>query len=145
MPRMNGGCHCGNIAVEMTLVDMPDSYRPRACDCDFCRKHGASYVSDTRGSLMIRIRDERESNRYRQGSGSAECLLCRNCGVLVAILYRGDEQLYGAVNAAALATPTGFGPEQIVSPRILSESEKVTRWRDIWFADVQVTHGAHVA
>jgi hypothetical protein len=29
-----------------------------------------------------------------------------------------------------------FGPEQAVSPKLLSPDQKVRRWRDIWFPDV---------
>jgi hypothetical protein len=37
--------------------------------------HGASYVSDAQGSVLIGIQDERQSNKYRQGSGIADFLL----------------------------------------------------------------------
>jgi hypothetical protein len=33
---------------------------------------------------------------------------------------------------------TLFGTEQSVSPANLSEGEKVKRWQDIWFSDVNV-------
>jgi hypothetical protein len=99
MQRVGGGCHCGNIRVELELTRTAGTYNPRACDCDFCRKHRAAYVSDPQGSLLILIRDERDSGRYAQGSGQAELLLCRNCGVLVSPLYRQAGRLYAAVNA----------------------------------------------
>jgi hypothetical protein len=139
MHRVSGGCHCGNILIDLELARTPREYNPRACDCDFCRKHCAAYVSDPQGSLFIRIKDERDSGKYRQGSGRAECLLCRNCGVLVGALYRSDGRLHGAVNVKAIAVRTSFGAEQPVSPKKLSESEKVKRWREIWFSNVNVT------
>ena len=74
MSRLTGGCHCGNIAVSVELTRAPDAYHPRACDCDFCRKHGASWVSDPQGSLRIRIREESDVNRYTQGAGIAGML-----------------------------------------------------------------------
>ena len=138
MYRMSGGCHCGNILVDLELARAPDTYNPRACDCDFCRKHCAAYVSDSRGSLLIRIKDERHSGRYPQGSGIAECLLCTNCGVLVGALYRNDGRLYAAVNVKVVDGRTNFGAEQPVSPKTLSASEKVNRWQDIWFANVSI-------
>lgn len=57
------------VAIELTRA--PATYNPRACDCDLCRKHGAAYVSDAQGSLVIRIKDARARGKYRQGSGKA--------------------------------------------------------------------------
>jgi hypothetical protein len=137
MHHLEGGCHCGNIAVELELPRSPATYHPRACDCEFCRKHGAAYVSDPQGALRIRIRDERHAGRYTQGSGLAELLLCRNCGVLAAALYAGHGRLYATVNARILdAAGTQFAAEQPVSPQTLSAGEKIQRWQDIWFSNV---------
>jgi hypothetical protein len=138
MHELSGGCHCGNIVVRVRLSRVPDSYSPRACDCDFCRKHGAAYLSDTAGSLTIHIRNPRDSSSYRQGSGAAECLVCRNCGVLIAALYRGAEQSYATVNVRILETGASFAAEQPVSPHKLSEAEKIQRWQQLWFANVEV-------
>ena len=138
MYRVSGGCHCGNILVDLEFVRATDTYNPRACDCDFCRKHCASYVSDAQGSLLIRIKDERQSGKYHQGSGIAECLFCTTCGVLVGALYRDDARLYAAVNVKVVDGRTKFGAEQPVSPKTLSDSEKVKRWQDIWFSNVRI-------
>jgi hypothetical protein len=135
--ELMGGCHCGNVVLLVELSQPPESYSPRACDCDFCCKHAAAYVSDPRGSLTIRIRDARLHQRYRQGSGQAECLLCTSCGVYVAALYQGPAgSLYGTVNIRALQRDASFAAAKSVSPKLLSESEKVERWRTIWFAGV---------
>lgn len=144
MHGASGGCHCGNVLVELELSRAPGTYHPRACDCDFCRKHGAAYLSDPQGSLLIRIKDERRSGSYRQGSGTAEFLLCKDCGVLVGVLYRSDAGIHGAVNARAIDRIDGqasFGPEQPVSPRTLAAGDKVKRWRDVWFPGVRVVTG----
>lgn len=100
--------------------------------------HAAAYVSDPGGKLIITFRDRRESNSYRQGSGSAEFLICRKCGVLAAVVYLEGERLYGTVNAKAIANSEAFGREVPVSPRKLATDEKRARWKDIWFADVSI-------
>jgi hypothetical protein len=138
MHKASGGCHCGNIRVDLELTRAPGTYIPRACDCDFCRKHGAAYVSDAHGSVLIRIKDPGKSGKYRQGSGLAEFLLCKNCGVLVGVLHRGEHGLYAAVNVNATDVRTDFGTEQPVSPKNLSGSEKTQRWQEIWFANVKL-------
>lgn len=136
MHALSGGCHCGNILLELELSQAPEEHRPRACDCDFCRKHAAAYVSDPVGSLLIRIQDATLTGRYRQGSAQAEFLLCSRCGVLTAVLYEIAGRVHGAVNARACAA--AFGPEQTVSPRLLAPGEKNQRWQDLWFTGVRV-------
>lgn len=136
--NVKGGCHCGNITMDIELSRVPGAYGPRACDCDFCQKHGASYVSDPHGSVRIFIKDQHDSGKYRQGSALAEFLHCKNCGVLVAALYENAGRLYAAVNASALNARTDFGEQSPVSPKKLSDAEKVRRWQDFWFSDVSI-------
>jgi hypothetical protein len=136
--RLAGRCHCGNIRVTVDLTDAPAAYAPRACDCEFCRKHGAAWVSDPQGSLLIQIRNEGDTGRYAQGAGIAEMLLCRNCGVLVGALWR-ERRLYGVVNVSVLDERAAFADPQQVSPRTLSADAKRSRWQSIWFANVTLT------
>lgn len=56
----------------MELPHASCAYHPRACDCDFCRKHGAAYISDPQGAVRIQVKDAQQLGRYRQGSGIAE-------------------------------------------------------------------------
>lgn len=138
MHSVSGGCHCGNILLDLRLANEPASYNPRACDCAFCRKHGAAYVSDARGSLRVRISDERRIGTYRQGSELAEMLLCTHCGVLVGALYRTEGQIYATVNVRVIEGTESFGTEQPVSPKKLSGDAKVARWKDLWFSNVEL-------
>jgi hypothetical protein len=138
MHKLNGSCHCGNIRVEMELLRTPASYNPRVCDCDFCRKHGASYVSDAQGSMRLQVKDLLQSNKYHQGSGIADCIICRNCGVLLGIVHQGDGRLYGAINSKIIDGNTVFGKEVPVSPKTLPDDKKIKRWKELWFADVSI-------
>lgn len=65
MNTERAGCHCNNIAVEVTLSGDLAEYTPRACDCDFCIKNGAAYVSDAKGKLEVKIRNPEESTVYK--------------------------------------------------------------------------------
>lgn len=138
MHKLKGGCHCGNIKIEVALVRAPKEYIPRACDCEFCRKHGASYISDPDGSLVMRVRDD-QLKIYRQGSGTAEMLICANCGVLVGGAYRSEGHVFAAINTKTIDGDTRFGEGQPVSPKVLSSEEKVERWRRLWFSNVSIT------
>lgn len=135
-----GGCHCGNITFEMRLADTPGSYGPRSCDCSFCVKHSASYISDPGGRLKLWIKDREYTSIYRQGGETADFLLCSVCGVLVAVMYDDHEKLYATVNLRALDDPSLYGQTTVGSPRKLNDGEKVQRWRSLWFTDVEINH-----
>jgi len=135
MFELKGGCHCGNVHINFQLSRHPGSYNPRACDCGFCLKHGAAYVSDPAGTLRIEARDSQKLGRYRQGSGTAECLLCTNCGVLVGVAYQENGRTLATVNYRAVEGAR-FGNEVTVSPKKLGVAEKVTRWKELWFPNV---------
>lgn len=137
MYQLSGGCHCGNVAIDIELSREPSTVAPLVCDCDFCRLHGAAYISDAQGSIRFQIDDDEALVIYRQGSKQAEFLLCRHCGVLLGVLYRDAEQHYVAVNARTIDAPTGFGADQQVSPKALSAGEKTRRWRELWFTRVE--------
>jgi [ribosomal protein S5]-alanine N-acetyltransferase len=136
MPDVDGGCYCGNLRLTVTFSQDLSAYAPRACDCDFCRKHGAAYVSDPQGALRIHVRRGHELRRFRQGSNTAEMLLCSRCGVLVGALYQEPDGLFGTLNVRSLDERAAFGAEQSVSPKMLSADRKVQRWREIWFSRV---------
>ena len=142
MHSISGGCHCGNIQVDLDLAGEPASYHPRACDCSFCRKHGAAYVSDAQGSLRIRIGERDYCGQYRQGNELAEMLLCTRCGVLIGALFQGEDgRIHATVNVRSVEAAARFGAEQTVSPQVLSGGQKVARWKEIWFRDVEVRSG----
>jgi len=141
MEPIFGGCHCGTIFVQVVLTRDTSQYAPRACDCSYCRKHGAAYVSDPKGRMVIHIKDEQRCQRYRQGSGSAEMVLCRECGVLIGAIYRDVAWLYGTINVTAMDSSLTWGTGVTASPQQLSAPEKVERWKALWFADVALVGG----
>lgn len=136
MHCLAGSCHCGNIRVDIALSDAPTEYGPRVCDCGFCRKHGAAYISDPYGVLRIEVKESQHLGRYRQGSETAECLICTRCGVLVGVTYQDGKRLYASVNSRVIDTDIGFGEQQPVSPEVLSAEEKIRRWKALWFSNV---------
>lgn len=138
---LRGSCHCGEVRVELTTRLAPASLVPRACDCTFCRKQGAAYLSDPSGRMRISARHADSVNRIRQGSDSAEFLLCRRCGVLVAVIVEHASRVYGATNAGCLDDPPALGDPVAVSPRRLTRDEKLTRWMQLWCPDVEWTTG----
>lgn len=133
-----GGCHCGRVAFEALLTRPLPDYVPRACDCSFCRKHGAAWLSDADGLLAVHLRGE--PVRYRQGSAQAEFIACAHCAVLVLVTSEVDGRRYAAINARALEASADLGAEQTASPQTLDAGQKVDRWSRLWFADVRIAY-----
>jgi len=129
---LHGGCHCGHLSIELSLTQAPPSLQPRACDCAFCTKHGAAWISDPAGVLVIAARNRDALGEYRQGSGSARFLHCRDCGVLVAVMHEGEEGLRGAANVRCLDDAALFGEAVTVSPQQLAKDDKIARWVRLW-------------
>ncbi|WP_151632456.1 GFA family protein [Noviherbaspirillum aerium] len=136
-----GGCDCGTVSIEAGLRGDASHYCLRACDCSFCVKHGAAYLSDPQGRLLIRANAQDSLGRYRQGSGNAECLFCGKCGVLAALVCRIDGRWRGTLNSRMLDEMASFGEPVRVSPKCLSPEEKMERWKQMWFGDVEIDAG----
>ena len=136
---LHGSCHCGRIKVEFSTCREPANISPRACDCSFCRKHGAAYVSDPAGKLRLTVTDPGSLRSYRQGAELARFQSCGVCGVLVAVIFEHAGRLHGAVNVACLDGNAVFGAVVCASPQLLSPEAKVARWLQAWVPDVQLT------
>jgi hypothetical protein len=128
-----GGCHCANLRWRFDTTRTSGEFAPRACDCEFCSRHRAAWVSDSQGALRIEVQHGADLQRYRQGSKQAEFLVCRVCGVLVAVVARSEDgRLLGAVNRNAFDRHDGFADETTVSPRLLPADAKLDRWTHLW-------------
>jgi hypothetical protein len=135
--KFYGGCHCGQLRIEFSTGVDPANFTPRECDCSFCQKHGAAYISDPAGRLSVSF-SRGALRKYRQGSNTAEFLVCGQCGVLVAVTYEHNSRIYGAVNIGCLNGHTGLGSSVPASPQMLSPDEKVSRWLKLWVPDVEL-------
>ena len=49
-----GGCHCGSVRWQFVSPLASASFVPRACDCDFCSRHRAAWISDPAGATIQR-------------------------------------------------------------------------------------------
>jgi hypothetical protein len=97
-----GSCHCGNLTLELESELQPDALPLRACQCTFCRRHGALSTSDPQGSLRLRAAEVDQVQRYRFGLGITDFLICRRCGVYLAAVMELDGHPYAVLNAAVL-------------------------------------------
>ena len=98
--NFQGGCHCGAIRF---AFETEKPLAPRACQCSFCRKHGARTVSDPAGSAMLTLGTE--TSRYRFGEGVSDSLLCGRCGVYIGAVAEIDGRVYATLNLNAFDDP----------------------------------------
>lgn len=110
---MRGGCHCGNISLELTLSVAPEEIETRLCQCNFCRKHGARTVSDSGGHVTITTADEQQLEKYRFGQKTADFYLCRRCGVFVAAVITENGRATATINVEALDDRLRFTKEAL--------------------------------
>ena len=134
----HASCCCGNIEAKVELSEPISSFTPRACDCNFCTKHGAAYLSDPNGALAIQIRNPNEIAKYKHGSGIADFITCKLCGVFVAVTYSLEGQLLGSLNSRTLESMSDLAEPQNASPKLLPDTDKIGRWEQIWFQNVTI-------
>jgi hypothetical protein len=135
---LQGSCHCGRIAFNFSSSVWPEKFTPRVCDCSFCQRHGALYISDPNGRLVVEIKEANALGEYQFGHKLAKFLFCRHCGVLVAVLFKTEDRIFGSVNCRCIGGNVRFGDSQIVSPQILDAERKKERWSKVMIPDVEL-------
>ena len=111
MASYRGGCHCGAVRVVFESRFGPAELPVRACQCSFCRAHGARTASDPQGS----VRFSGPLRRYRFGLRTADFLLCPDCGVYLGALYADADGAWATLNVNCLAERALFpaAPEPV--------------------------------
>jgi hypothetical protein len=126
-------CHCGVLTARYRTALAPSAWSVRACQCSFCRSHGALTTSDPAGSLEFRISDAARVSRYRFGARTGDFLICRECGVYVGVKMESARGRFGVLNVLSLRplltdlpapTPMEYGPEAPETRRLRREE----RW-----------------
>lgn len=133
MPTINGSCHCGNLRATLTTQKQPEDMWLRACQCAFCRSHNMRSLSDAAGRLEIWVRDANQLNRYHFGLGTADFLICRNCGNYIGAVQQVGGQLYGIMNANLTENRGAqFGEAEHRHYEQESGEERAARRKQVW-------------
>ena len=128
-----GRCHCGAIGFAFITERAPPGWSVRACQCSFCRAHGACTTSDPGGSVRFVTTRPSELVRYRFALRTADFLLCRSCGVYVGAVLSTPRGSFATVNVNALTVaPHGAPPPQPVSYDSESLESRVLRREQRW-------------
>ncbi|HTZ35488.1 MAG TPA: hypothetical protein VMB84_05645 [Stellaceae bacterium] len=109
MSEHRGGCHCGNLRLVLTLSRPPEETPLRACGCSFCRAHNTRTASDPAGRAEISAGDWSLVEFYRFGTGTADFLICKRCGVYIGAVMESAAGLRAVVNTACLDDRARFG------------------------------------
>ena len=138
--RIAGKCHCGNIRFVLDWPGEMGSIGIRACGCDFCSKHGASWTSHRDAQLAAEIGDASLVSKYRFGTGTADFYVCARCGAVPFATSAIDDRLYAVVNvntveglhrAVPARTATNFDAE--------AAGERLERRQRNWIPTVRIS------
>ncbi len=127
-----GSCHCGNVRVRFDTDIAPEQIGVRACQCSFCRRHGARAATDPNGHVAIEVDDPSALSRYAFGLRTADFLVCARCGVFVAAVCFTDDKAYATVNLNALDDRARFGPGTPVDLEGEDVSGRIARRKAKW-------------
>ena len=125
--RHRGRCHCGAIRF---AFETAKPLAPRACQCGFCRGHGARTVADPAGAAVLILGSE--TIRYRFGTGTTDYLICGRCGVYAGALAEIGGATYATLNLNAFADPRLDLPGAPVSYDGEDSAAKADRRRAKW-------------
>jgi hypothetical protein len=98
--RHTGSCHCGAVGI---VFETGGPLSPRACQCGFCRRHGARSVSDPDGKAILSFSEE--PILYRFGAATADFILCRRCGAYVGATMGQEGEAFATLNLNAFDDP----------------------------------------
>ena len=127
---IRGQCHCGNLSYELETQLAESDIKARACDCSFCRVHGALNWSDSQGRAKIEVNDPQQLQRYLFALATAEFFICKVCGAYVGAVLFAADGCWSTVNlrlsdlSAVTETRASYGSEQ--------EDERIARRKNVW-------------
>jgi len=106
--KVTGGCHCRAVRFEAEVGEAP--VPALDCNCSVCRITGFLHVMVPHAAFeLLTGRDALSS--YRFGSGAAEHLYCRHCGVKSFYQPRSHPDAW-SLNASCLDAPIALAVER---------------------------------
>lgn len=138
--QLKGSCYCGNIELVFSTSKSISELSTRKCTCSFCTKHAARYTSDPKGELKVVVRKPESLSYYRQGTETADFLICAKCGVFLLALSSIDEKLYGVININTLEDIEGFTQQDsLANYDGESVSQRLKRRKTSWISKVNIS------
>ena len=132
MHVFHGRCHCGGVGFTFNASRPPAQWPVRACQCTFCRAHGARTTTDPNGSATFQIADSAKVKRYRFGTRSTDFLVCSECGVYVAAVLTSGPAQFATLNINTIQQPVDVPQAEAVSYDGESVGERRARREQRW-------------
>jgi hypothetical protein len=130
--RLEGTCHCGNIAIVLETQQDPRSLPLRECACSFCRRHGARTTSDPAGRARIGVQDRSLLSRYSFGLRTAEMIVCARCGAYAGAVLREGASGWAVLNTNLFLDPAFDRPAERVSYEGETAEQRIARRKRLW-------------
>ncbi len=133
MSVYRGRCHCGAVGYDYETAIAPAGWPMRACQCSFCRKHGAVYTSDPKGFVRWTDADPALLSRYRFGHQTADFVFCGRCGGYLGAVTEEGGQTLMVINTRSLdPRPEGLPAVQPMSYEGETTGNRATRRSARW-------------
>jgi hypothetical protein len=123
--KHEGGCHCGNLRFALETQHAIAALPLRACQCSFCRHHGALSTSDPQGRAELAVREPGSLTRYRFGLKTADFLVCSRCGVYVGATIEEGGARYAILDSNAFDEAAKF--TQVAAPMDYDGEDEAAR------------------
>jgi hypothetical protein len=131
--RYEGACHCGAISYVFRTALPVARWTVRECQCTFCRTHASLTTADPAGSIEFRVGRPDALHLYRFGLGTADFMLCRNCGTYLGARFTSPAGSYAIVNLRALhPLPPGLPAARAVTYDAESPEARIARREAQW-------------
>ena len=101
--RVEGGCHCGAVRV---AAEVPEAVELLDCNCSICSLTGFLHLIVPHADFEL-LSGEEALTSYRFGTGAANHLFCRICGVKSFYQPRSHPDAW-SVNFHAVAAPSSL-------------------------------------
>ena len=98
--RIQGGCHCRAVRFE---AEVPEAVEVLDCNCSICSATGFRHLIVPHEDFTL-LSGEDALTSYRFGTGAAEHLFCRTCGIKSFYQPRSHPEAW-SVNLNALDDP----------------------------------------
>jgi len=121
-------CHCRTVGWKLTTAIDPQDWIIRACQCSFCRAHGARCTSDPLASVEFYCGDPAAIVHYRFGLNTADFILCARCGVYLGGVMQTGDGAFTTSNVNTLITDVGRLREPLLM-HYGAENEQARRQR----------------
>jgi hypothetical protein len=92
----------GSLSLRCHSCRQPGEQVLGACQCSFCRKHNARAFSDPKAHVTLTAADPQHLQRYSFGLKTSDQIICRRCGVYVAMTLTVGGRVWSVVNVDTL-------------------------------------------